>query len=185
MSLFYSEKYVTPEGVAVFRIYSLILLFRATYWGIVLNAMGKTKFIFYSSVATLGFNCVGNIACYYLFGFIGPAISSLIVIALMGFAQLLVTSKILRMPFSKICPWRKMCLFLTETAIIGFVFYAVKYWLLSDFSRLPSIIISIGLGGVWGIVYILCNFKLLRQNWKNLNQKQEGTEHEEAEEIYN
>lgn len=185
MSLFYSEKYVTPDGIAVFRIYSLILLFRATYWGIVLNAMGKTKFIFYTSVATLALNCVGNILCYYAFGFVGPAISSLIVIALMGFAQLAVTSKLLQVPFSKIFPWKKLAIFLIETAVMGVMFYAVKYWLLGDFSRLTSIVISIGLGGVWGIVYLLFNFKFLKRDWKNLNQKQEGMKDEETEETYN
>lgn len=180
MSLFYSEKYVTPDGIAVFRIYSLMLLFKATYWGIVLNATGKTKFIFYSSVVTLALNCVGNIVCYYLFGFIGPAISSLIVIALMGFTQLVVTSKLLQVPFSKIFPWKKLAIFLIETAVMGVMFYAVKYWLLGDFSRLTSIVISIGLGGVWGIVYLLFNFKFLKRDWKNLNQKQEGMKDEET-----
>jgi O-antigen/teichoic acid export membrane protein len=170
MSLFYSEKYVTPDGIAVFRIYSLILLFRATYWGIVLNAMGKTKFIFYSSVATLALNCVGNILCYYTFGFIGPAIASLIVIALMNFTQLAVTCKILRRPFLKIFPWKRIGLFLIETAVIGSLFYMIKYWLLGDFSRLSSIIISIVLGVGWTCIYLIINIRFLIIDWKKLNR---------------
>lgn len=169
MALFYSEKYVTRDGVAVFRIYSLILLFRATYWGIVLNAKGKTQFIFYSSILTLVLNCIGNIGCFYLFGFIGPAISSLVVIAVMGLAQLVVTSKLLKVPFRTIFPWRKLGIFLLQTVILGIGFYFIKYYWLVASRRLTSIIISIGLGVLWAILYAALNIKNIKKDWKALS----------------
>ena len=168
MSLFYSEKYVTADGIAVFRIYSLILLFRAIYWGLILNAMGKTKFIFYSSVLTLVLNCIGNVVCYHLFGFIGPAISSLVVIAVMGFAQLIVTAKITKIPFGKIFPWGSMLIYLGETAALACVFYFVKRFISVE-SRSLSILVSVAIGVVWGITYLLCNYKKLLNSWRSLN----------------
>ena len=169
MSLFYSEKYVTPDGVAVFRIYSIILLFRATYWGIVLNATGKTRLIFLSSVLTLVSNCIGNIGFYYAFGFIGPALSTLVVTALMAFFQLFWTSKELKTSMKKIFPWLQMARMLAETLVVGAVFWMVKYHLLGNYPRGISIVISIALGAVWAGVHVLLNAKGVKRNWKELN----------------
>lgn len=169
MSLFYSEKYVTPDGVAVFRIYSLILLFRATYWGIVLNATGRTKLIFISSVLTLVFNCVGNIGFYYAFGFIGPAIATVVATLLMNLFQVLYTCKHLQITFATILPWKSLGRMILETAAVGLVFWMVKYHLLGDYPRNISIVISIGLGIVWAGVHVGINFKRIKKNWARLS----------------
>lgn len=171
MSLFYSEKYVTDEGIAVFRIYSLILLFRAIYWGIILNATGKTKFVFYSSILTLLMNLIGNIISCYAMGFIGPAISSLVVTGVMAFVQLQFTSKIIGIRISKLLPWKNIGTVIIETVIIAAVFWLVKYSFLDSFDRTISIIISIGLGAVWAVIYLVLNFKFIINNWKSLNSQ--------------
>ena len=92
MTLLYSSKYIS--GSNVFRIYTLVLLLRVTYFGMILNSKGKTKFIFYSSLLSLILNLVLNYIFYKLFGFIEPAIATLLSIAIVQFAQLIATSKI-------------------------------------------------------------------------------------------
>ena len=72
MEVLYSEKYL--PGVNIFRIYSIVLLLRVTYFGMVLNSIGKTKMIFYCSIASLLLNVVFNFLFLYLFGMSGPAI---------------------------------------------------------------------------------------------------------------
>lgn len=169
ISLFYSEKYVTPDAVIVFRIYSSILLFRAIYWGIVLNATGYTKFIFYSSIMTLLLNLVGNVILYYLFGFVGPAIATLLVTAIMAFIQLQFTSKLINVSILRIFPWKNMLMLLAETVFFCLIFAIVKYYVIGDYIRATSIIISIGLGVIWAILYILINYKSIKRNWQSLN----------------
>ncbi len=172
MFLFYSEKYVTPEGVAVFRIYTLMLLFRITYWGIVLNALGKTRFIFYSSIATLVANCIGNIVCYHILGFVGPAISSLLVISIMGFAQLFVTCKLLKISIKKIFPWKNLGFFMLQTVVLGMIFYLIKHYVFESNDRNISIAISIGLVIAWTGIYLLANKKTIIDSWKKLTIKE-------------
>ncbi len=169
MSLFYSEKYVTSEGIIVFRIYTLILLFRAIYWGIFLNALGKTKFILYSSILTLIFNFIGNIVFYYLFGFIGPAVSSLLVTFIMNFTQLGFTSRLLKKSIKEILPWKKFAVNIFQTIIIGTGFLMLKYIIFIYNSRSVSILISIGMGVIWTIIYGIINYNSLRMSWKRLN----------------
>ena len=169
MSLFYSEKYVTPDGVAVFRIYSLILLFRATYWGIVLNAMGRTKLIFLSSVLTLLFNCIGNIGFYYAFGFIGPALASLVVTALMAAFQLSWTCKQLQISMREIFPWKCVLKMLITTTLLGSIFWVIKNHFIGEYPRNISILISIGLGVVWTGIHFALNVRGIKKGWKELN----------------
>lgn len=170
MSLFYSAKYATPEGIAVFRIYTtVLLLFRFTYWGIVLNATGKTKFIFLSSVASMVMNVVGNIVLYHIFGFIGPAIATLVATFVMNGVQLAYTRKQLGVSVKKIFPWKNMAALLVQTVVIGAVFWAVKNILLDGFNGTVSIVISIVLGGCWAVVFVAINIKKLLSNWKELN----------------
>ena len=172
MSLFYSEKYVTSGGVAVFRVYAIILLFRAIYWGIVLNATGKTKFVFYGSLLTLVCNLIGNIIACYTLGFIGPAISSLIVTLLMAMAQLAFASKIIEIEMKTIIPWKQISVYIIETCILGCVFALVRYGLLGHFARSVSIIVSIALGGVWTILYGIINKNNVLGYWKCLNARE-------------
>lgn len=176
MSLFYSQKYITESGVAVFRIYTLIILFRATYWGIILNAMGKTKFIFFSSIATLILNCIGNIAFYYLFDFLGPALSSLMSKAVISFFQLIITCKLLKVSIIKIFPWKQIGIFLLQTILIGSLFYILKVKLLGGFTSDYSIIISIILGIIWSVIYLLINIKIFKYNWSMLNEAPDAAE---------
>lgn len=169
MSLFYSAKYATPDGIAVFRVYTTILLYRFTYWGIVLNATGKTKLILYSSIASMVCNLAGNVAMYHVFGFIGPAISTFIVVGVISVFQLYFTKKTLDTTFAKIFPWKNMLKNLLQTVGFGAIFWLIKNMLLDGFTGTTSIAISIGLGGVWGILFVLLNYKKLLSNWKALN----------------
>lgn len=172
MSVFYSAKYATPEGIAVFRVYASILLLRFTYWGIVLNATGKTKFVLYSSIASMVLNLAGNVASYYAFGFIGPAVSTFAVTFVIAFAQLYFTTKELNVSIKTIFPWKNMAKMLLQTIAFASVFWVIRYILLAELSGLIAIVASIALGAVWAVAYALINFKNIIFNWKQLNQGQ-------------
>ena len=174
MSLFYSEKYVTNDGIMVFRIYTLILLFRSTYWGIVLNATGRTKFIFVSSIVTLFFNFIGNIVGYYLLGFIGPAIASLVVMGIMAFVQLRFTCHVMQIKMKVIFPWRSIAKLMLEMIVFSMLFWFVKYGVINYYVRKISIVISIGLGMVWALLYVGVNYRFIMKNWKSLNEQRNG-----------
>lgn len=171
MSLLYSEKYVTTDGVTVFRIYTLTLLLRSTYFGVILNATGRTKFIFYSSILALVLNLVANVGFCYWFGFAGPAIASLIVNIVMNLTQLLFSCYVVKTSLSQIFPWKSVFMLLFEMIVFCFVFWWIKYHLILTEQRMFSIIISIGLGFVWMVLYLGINYKFIIKNWKLLNMQ--------------
>ncbi|MBO4733890.1 MAG: polysaccharide biosynthesis protein [Clostridia bacterium] len=172
MSLFYSEKYVTGNGIAVFRIYTIILLLRSTYWGIVLNAKGKTTYILIASILTLVLNVIGNVVFYYLFGFVGPAISTFVVTVIMALAQILFTCKIIGIEFKHIFPWVTLLKYSAEMIAFSAAFWAIKKYVFGGITvRGKSIIVSMILGIVWVILYVFINKNLLLSHWRQLKSE--------------
>lgn len=165
--LLYSEKYL--PGLTVFRIYTLLLLLRVTYFGIMLNATGKTKFIFYSSLLALALNVILNFAFYHLFGFIGPAIATISAQFVINFAQLLMTSYYLKKPLKDLFPFKPVIIITLVISAFGVFFYYLKIWLPLD-AYLGSLGESLVLGAVWSALFLGVMWKQIVRLWKQINE---------------
>ncbi len=166
ITLLYSEKYI--GGVAVFRIYSLVLLLRITYFGIILNSVGKTKFIFWSSIIALGLNVVLNYGLFVAIGFVGPALATLISILVVNVLQLIVSAKLINIPFKRIFPWGELFKITIINAVWGVACYVVLSVLNIGVSY-THIIISIVIGVVITALYLLVMRKKIIYLWRELN----------------
>lgn len=166
LRVLYSEKYVL--GANIFRVYCLVLLMRATYFGIVLNSSGHSKLIFYSALAALGLNCILNYLFYRLFGIIGPAIATLISQVVINAFQLGYSGRILGVRIKDIFPWRDLGIILVVNVILGVGFYFVKLALPID-SYIGTEMESISLAIVWGIVEVFVFKKAALKEWRKFN----------------
>ena len=167
ITILYSEKYL--PGVGVFRVYSLVLLLRVTYFGIILNALGRTKFIFISSLISLGLNVVLNVIGYMLFGFIGPAIATFLAIAITAYIQLEYTARIIKVKFSHILSWKYLAGITALNIIMGLIVYQIKH--LSTMEQIMgSVLETLILGCIWGLVYLFLTWKSIRKMWFGLNK---------------
>lgn len=165
IKLLYSEKYL--PGVSVFRVYSLVLLFRCTYFGMFLNATGKTKIILYNSVLALIINIILNFLFYYVFGFIGPAIATLVATFISATILIALTSKMIFMSIKEIFPWVEIFKITFMNIIFSIVFYWIKNYLSLE-CNFGEIIESILLGAIWGIIYFLITFPFIKRKWSAL-----------------
>lgn len=166
MSFLYSDKYL--PGVQVFRIYSLLLLLRTTYFGMVLNCLGETKVIFYSSILTLLLNVVLNFTLYYLIGINGFAIASIVSIGIVAFLQLKITAFKLKIPFKNIMPWRKLLKISILNILFGLVFYFVTFKIHLEY-LFGSITEAMIFGVLWLSLYLLLLYKPIKRVWNILN----------------
>ena len=166
ITVLYSEKYLA--GVSVFRIYSLILLLRCTYFGMAINASGHSKFIFYSSVASLLLNLMLNYLFFYSFGFVGPALASLLAQLIINLVQLVWTTKVVKIRFARLFDWAKLGISLLVNLAFATVFTMLKHFLPLEI-YIGEILESISLGCIWGGTYILVMFKDLKRYWAKLN----------------
>lgn len=166
----YSEKYLT--GVGIFRIYSMVLLLRMTYWGMILNAYGKSKQILYNSIMCLVLNMFLSVLLYYVIGFAGPALATFLSILAMAAIQLLHSVRLTDRKISKIFPWRSMLFISAGSAATAAVAYiGTKVLKLGTDNR--SIGIAILIGMVWAVLYFLLYIKRMIRIW---NELKEGSE---------
>lgn len=167
ITILYSEKYL--PGTGVFRVYSLVLLLRVTYFGIILNALGRTKFIFASSLMSLLLNIVLNWIGYITLGFVGPAVATFISIAVTAFIQLMYTSKVIGISIKNIFPWLFIAKVTLLNGIIGGIVFVLKDTIKLDLI-LGSIAETLIIGFVWGVIYLLIIWKPIKRMWTNLNK---------------
>lgn len=160
ISILYSPKYA--DGVNIFRIYCLILPLRCTYWGIILNSVGKTKFIFISALVTLGVNLILNYLFYLCFGILGPPLATLLAILSVTIIQILFTAKILKIKFTRILPWGKLLIILVLNVVFAVAFYYIKEALPLD-TFMKSEGESVLLGVIWAGIYALIMYKTLKK----------------------
>lgn len=166
ITLLYSTKYI--DGSDVFRVYSLVLLLRVTYFGMILNSLGKTEFIFYSSILSLLLNVVLSLILLRFFGLIGPAIATFISLFTVGLFQLIATARETTIPFGNIFPWKKLINISIINIGFGLLFAILKYKFSVE-HLVGEVWESILLGLIWGNIYLLVQKRNLMKYWLRLN----------------
>lgn len=168
MTILYSSKYL--PGESVFRIYTLNLLLRCTYFGIILNACGETKKIFYCSLISLGLNLILNPLFYWIFGIIGPAIATFLAILIVLLMQLKMTAKVSGIRFSKVFPWKNITIILLINTVLAVLFGTIKTILPLE-QYCGEIVESVILGCIWCFLYTLLMRKRIIEKWHVINHE--------------
>ena len=163
IALLYSEKYL--GGTGVFRVYCLVSLLRVTYFGMILSCIGKTRFILYSSAASLALNFGLNFLCYFTWGFVGPAIATFVCVLVINVIQLIFTCRCISVPFGRIFPWGSM---LRITLLNAAIACAVSFLLTRAGTSWAAV-----LAAVWAAVYGLLSFRFIRKQWRILSRAEE------------
>lgn len=180
ITFLYSEKYL--PGISVFRVYSVCLLLRFTYWGMIINAKGRTKFILYSSLASLILNVLFNYLFYIFWGMIGPAIATLLSQMIMAFVQLFYSAKILKVSMTRIFPWLPLGKILLTESLLGSLIYLFKIFspfdtLISKWIELDTfngkIVEAFLLGIIWLVIFLMIEFKNMKESWLGLNNTED------------
>ena len=166
MTILYSSKYLS--GITVFRIYTLNLLLRVTYFGIILNAYGDTKKILYCSVLSLLLNSFLNPLFYRFWGMMGPAVATFIALLLIALLQLHMTAQKTKLALSILFPWRQALRILILNSALGFCFWALKYFLPLD-HLIGNLQETITLAVVWTLIYVFCVKDRILCLWETLN----------------
>ncbi|MBE6413517.1 MAG: hypothetical protein E7035_03055 [Verrucomicrobiaceae bacterium] len=163
ITILYSEKYLS--GVGIFRIYSLTLLLRITYWGSILNAYGKSRQILYNSIYCLLLNIVLSIVLLNVIGFIGPAVATFISILFMAILQLLYSVRLTKISMSNIFSWNKILKNFSICTLLTIIMFLIVRYLnvQTDFKSISTSFVIVLLVGV---VYVLILYKDIMQSWK-------------------
>lgn len=167
ISVLYSDKYVA--GADVFRVYLLVLLFRLTYYGMVLNAVGDTKTILRCTIVSIASNLALDYILYHFVGMTGPAIATVISVGVMNMYQLYKTKKLLKVRFTEIYPVWTIFKILILNAALGAVFWVLQQ-VMFKYITFNQNLLTVALGLVWfGLYFIIMKNKMISL-WKKLNE---------------
>lgn len=161
--ILYDAKYL--PGISFFIVYQLILFAHVTQFNLLLNASGNTKVILYNAIGVLIANCFLNYLLNLILGEIGFAIASMICFFLIDALQLIMGSKIVNIKVRDVMPWKRLGLILCINAVFAAVFYCIRVFL--DIEN-KSIVCTVLLGTVWGVLYLLVFSKRIIYLLKNM-----------------
>lgn len=168
ITFLYSEKYL--PGLGPFRVYSLVLIWRVTYFGMILNITKNSKFIFYISILTLISNILLILIFYNIMGFIGPSIATFISIGVTNILQLYISAKVLNKKFITILPWGKIGKITLLNIFIGIFMYIIVNIFKLNVTN-DDLIITFILGCLWGVIYFIIKQKRIRSIWFIINNE--------------
>lgn len=164
ITILYSEKYL--PGTNVFRIYSLILLWRTAYFGTILSLYGKTKNILYCSITSMILNVILNYVLYMVLGFTGPAWSTFISVGIVNLLQLKLSANILKIKMGQIFPWRELFKVTIINVILGWGVHLIMQSFQIGTTK-KDCAISISIGIIWMAIYFgIIMRKYIKKQWK-------------------
>ena len=102
-----------------------------------------------------------------MFGFIGPAVASLISQLLIDLLQLLWSSRLLKIRFSGIFPWRRLAAVLIINIAVAAVFMVLKLLLPLE-NYVGAVLESVILGAIWFALTALLQMKRIKRDWINI-----------------
>lgn len=166
ITVLYSSKYL--DGTGVFRIYSLVLILRTTYFGMILNAMGKTRFIFYITLFSLLLNLCLNYLFFLIFGFIGPALATLVSMLISSVFYMFLNARITHVRIRDIISFGEIGK-ISMLNIILSIIVLFSYKVLNLGTSVQDIIKSIIIGIIWLLIYFLIVAKPFKSKLKILS----------------
>ena len=161
----YGEKYL--PGQTVFILYTIVDLVKFANLSIVLSACGKTKTLMLASLTSLMGNAVLNIVFVELFGYIGPALATVIVTLCLSVVLSQMSASALRTNILRLINWKELRLFICELVLIS-----VSCSMLRSFLEVRNVHyfwILVSVGGTFVVTAMLLNKKHIMGAIKRIN----------------
>lgn len=152
----YGDKYLSGQNI--FILYTIVDMIKFANMSIVLSACGKTKTLMLCSVGALFANVICNVAFYHLFGFVGPAIATVLVTVVLTVILTNMSAKSLKTSICNLLDFKDFAVFICELAIMGIFCLLARNTLAS--AGMPPVLILFLLG----VSYIFVVFLLNKRN---------------------
>lgn len=165
ISFLYDDKYLI--GKPVFILYIIVSMIRFANLTLVLSAKGKTKTLMKVSIISLIINSFTSIILYKLFGFIGPAIATVMVTLISTLVMCNSSCKVLKTTLLKIISWKDISAFVVELFLCVNVFTFMKNQLY--ILNINKYIILFICAGGFSFLMLIINYKKIERILKNIN----------------
>lgn len=162
--MLYGEKYL--PGQTVFVLYTIVDMLKFANLSLVLAANGETKTLMKYSIIALGTNAILNLLLFAAVGFIGPAISTVIVTGILSVSLTKKSAVILGTSLKKIIDWKEFILFVAIAGGMGIVLFIIEEIMKKSSFNFMIILVVLGGGYIAGV--LLLNMKKLVSSMKEI-----------------
>lgn len=161
IQVLYSDTYLTLDGVIVFCLYTIVAMFRFTYFGIVPASLGRTKVILIYSAIGCAINVSLNYPLYLLMGMPGPALATVVSMIISSYLYFRESSRLVQIKITEVLKPSKIIILFSEMLCAGSVTVIFARFIES---KVSNIFICFGLEYFLfvGIVYSVNARSLLR-----------------------
>ena len=118
----------------------------------------------------MGIDGVLNYIGIKYFGIVGPALGTVLTTVVSAFITLVFTSNTISVSLKNLFPWKGLAKILSLNILLSVSFWGLKVICPVD-KYLDSVLESLILGFVWGMVYLAVTWKYIKQKWNYLNNK--------------
>lgn len=161
----YSEEFIVGKYVFIIYIIDSMIKFASVH--LILAANKNTKELLIYACLTLLVNLLLNIALYYPFGMLGPAIATLVSSIFYMILMFRKSTQIIGIKMNKAFDFKELSIFIITLVITGVgLFFFNKMLISYEINEILSMIITIGL---LIVINLLINFKRILKTLNNLN----------------
>lgn len=162
----YGDKYLS--GSAVFNLYILVDMLNFISFSIVLGAKGETRLLMMVSCLGLVCNLILNFVFYGLYGFIGPAIATVVVTFFTNMSLLYLSAKSLETSIWKLFDYPHVVKLMVQLIFVAVIINWLKIVFESYNVHYLLILVILGLLGF--VIMFLFNIRELKKTFYDLNK---------------
>ncbi len=157
IEVLYSGKYLSADGIMVFRIYTIVAMSRFTYFGMVPAALGKTEVILKYSVIACCVNIILNYPMFFWLGMPGPAAATVISMIVSAAWYLHKSTQLVNVKISEVLKPSKIVALALEMVLAAFT-AKIAVTLLEQYIK--NVLLSLTVGYVLSVAIVyLINLK--------------------------
>lgn len=161
----YGDQYLS--GQTVFILYTLVDMVKFANLSIVLSACGRTKTLMMASVLALAGNIVLNSVFIQVFGFIGPALATVVVFFCQTVILLHLSAGALHTSLLKVIAWKELLRFILKLIPITILCAVVRWMMTGSGSHYFSVLTVVG--GLYVCAALFVNRKNIMAAIKAIN----------------
>lgn len=162
--MLYGEKYLS--GQSIFILYTIVDMLKFANLSLVLTANGETKTLMKYSISALIANFILNILFYIIFGFVGPAIATVIITGILSFVLTKRSAMILGTLIRELIDWKEFISFVGMAGGMGIGLFIVERVMAR--AAINYMIILVVLGGTYISGVLLTNSRRLISAMKEI-----------------
>ena len=119
IDVLYSVKYLTHDGIIIFRLYTVATMVGFTYFGLIPTALGNTRIVLRYSILNMILNIFLNLVLFRYMGILGPAYATIVSMFIPAILYFYNSLRLTKTSFRNVVKIKRIVVLIIEMAFVG------------------------------------------------------------------